>query len=52
MEAGRDLSDGDELALAGKVIGRVTTAAGRTGLAYVNRSVADGSTLDGGVTLV
>ena len=49
--AGADLADGTELTLAGKVVGRVTTAAGRQALAYVQRSVTDASELDGGVTL-
>ena len=49
--AGADLADGTELTLAGKVVGRVTTAAGRQALAYVQRSVKDASELDGGVTL-
>ena len=52
IEAGRELADGDELTRGGKVIGRVTTAAGRSALAYVNRSVVDGSTLDGDIALV
>ena len=46
------LASGLELSLDGKVIGHVTTAAGRAGLAYVHRSVDDGATLDGGVQLV
>lgn len=45
------LADGAELTLEGKAVGVVTTAAGERALAYVNRSVADDATLDGGVRL-
>ena len=45
------LSAGDALTLGGKQVGIVTTVAGNRALAYVNRSVADGATLDGGVAL-
>ena len=41
------LTAGDELHLAGKVVGRVTTAVGAVALGYVARSVPDDATLDG-----
>jgi folate-binding protein YgfZ len=46
-----DLEQGAQLAHDGKVVGRVTTAAGPSGLAYVARTVPDGATLDGSVTV-
>ena len=51
--AGRaPLALGAVLTLDGKPVGTVTTVAGNGALAYVNRSVADGATLDGDVALV
>jgi tRNA-modifying protein YgfZ len=51
IEAPVDLAPGGVLTLDGKQVGAVTTVAGRRALAYVNRSVADGATLDGGIAL-
>jgi tRNA-modifying protein YgfZ len=49
LHAATSLTAGDELHLAGKVVGRVTTAVDAVALAYVARSVPDDATLDGGV---
>ena len=45
------LAAGSVLTLEGKPVGTVTTVAGDRALAYVNRSVADGASLDGGIAL-
>ena len=45
------LAAGDALTLEGKPVGTITTVAGDRALAYVNRSVADGASLDGGIAL-
>jgi len=42
---GGQLADGDELTVGGKVVGRVTTAAGGQGLAYIGRAVEPGTTV-------
>ena len=46
------LSEGQELTAGGKVVGRVTTAAGLVGLGYVARSVIDGRSLDAAIEVV
>ncbi len=46
------LTEGQELTAGGKVIGRVTTAAGLDGLGYVARSVVDGRSLDAAIDVV
>lgn len=51
VRAGAALTEGAELTLDGKTVGVVTTAVGPDALAYVNRSVPDDATLDGGVAL-
>ena len=52
LSADARLIEGQELTAGGKVVGRVTTAAGHVGLGYVARSVIDGRLLDAAIDVV